>query len=205
MKFYKQGPSSYSYEIINNGLIKVGIHSSGYDEFEYIGNDSLKITKTESYIADEDFWNSKIASLTSANINQSTITSSSYVLSAVNVDGSLIKFEDDPSNVYSKGSLTFFKYRKTGGAYTGDLEIENTNRNREILQYTIDGTPIIADYKGITKTRTYSTNANTLPVAGTKIGSNSGNGTLLQSVSTSDHKVVNGSVWKKVSVTEIVY
>lgn len=194
----KNAPTSYSFEIIRDGLVKVGIHSSGYDEFVFVGENAKKVTKTESFIGDVAFWNGKILDLENSNPTIDSITSRSYITTAVNVDGNYLSFGG--GEILATGSISYTKYeRGDTPSYDGEAEIINVNDNIEILQYTIDGIPIITKYKGKTINRQYSTTEDP-PIAGVRDGN-----TLTQSVSTSSHKVVDGQIWKRISITEIEY
>lgn len=197
---FKVSPTSYSFEVIKDGLIKTGVASNGYDDFEYIGVESKKITKTETWVGSIDFWETKIAEVCS----QSLLISSSYVLTGASVDGSYTVFLGD--EIGAQGSLVYVKYFKTGGSYTPPPPIINSNANLEILQYTINGKPIVTNYRGITETKSYWMSGPVsgligLPVAGTKESSN----ILLQGVSVSGHKVVNGTLYANVTETRNIY
>lgn len=197
---FKVSPSTYSFEVIKDGLIKTGVASNGYDDFEFIGLESKKITKTETWVGSISFWETKLNEV----CTQSLLISSSYVLIGASVDGNYTVFLD--GMVGAQGSLVFVKYLKTGGSYTPPPPIINSNANLEILQYTMDGKPIVTNYRGVTETKSYwisgpISGLPSLPTAGTKESSN----VLLQSVSISGHKVVNGTLYANVTETRNIY
>lgn len=197
---FKVSPSSYTFEVIKDGLIKTGVAANGYDSFEYIGINAKKYTKTETWVGDIAFWDSKIQEI----YDQNLLITNYYVLTGVSVDGNYTLFLGE--SLAAQGSLTFTKYKKTGGIYTPPPPVENSNLNLEILQYTVDGDPIVTNYKGITETKNYwvkkpLAGGYSLPIAGTKESET----VLLQSVSISGQKVINDELYINITETRIKY
>lgn len=189
---------TYSFEIIKDGLVKIG-EKKGIPVFEFIGEGALKEIRTANYVNTYAWWEQKLDKF----VEQTEIEAvpNDWAIMSINIDASYYFFIDG-NEIYVGGSITEFKYNVLETKYTGIPKLTNSIVNKEIISYSIEGSPNYIEYKGITKTEQYSFSGDEMEIfAGTKIDGN----TLVSSVSVGDQKYIGDTLWRTVSTTKIIY
>jgi hypothetical protein len=183
-------PTSYSYEVLSDGMRQIGHSIGGDDEpvpvYTYYGPNAVVVNETKYYLVSPDDISGLFSLLESAD------PTSGAFISNVDAGGELIIMGGSKLVTVS---ITTTKY-PAPVEYVPPPQTSSTSYSNPIVGYTIDGTPIKGpNNKGTTISTNYTSAGYIDKLSGSMAGPSTNIVSQLTSFSRSNGRIINGELY----------